>query len=281
MYGILTGLLSLIAIIFFIVILLTGGGGDSPLIAWSLFLIACFGAWYCYKKQKETDDNEQWKKQRQTEERLSRISGYRSTQKFTSSSGDVTFSIDESSKQFTVVSLNSFKDKVYKYKDILKSEILTDGVSVTSTNRGSQVGGALLGGLLAGGVGALIGGLSGSQTSQEKIMKIELIVIVTDTTNPVHKISFLDSFPHAKDSQAYKDAYAKAHHCHQLIAVLIRQADDEDGQSELINTNRSISMSTQQGASVADELKKLKQLKDEGILTDEEFDAQKQKLIGG
>lgn len=48
-----------------------------------------------------------------------------------------------------------------------------------------------------------------------------------------------------------------------------------------MNATVSNNVNTQQGLSVVDELKKLKQLKDEGILTDEEFDVQKKKLIGG
>ncbi|MBE1446089.1 SHOCT domain-containing protein [Paenibacillus sp. OAS669] len=279
MYGVLSGVSALLAIIFFIAIILTGGGGDHPFIAWSFLVIFGIGVWYCQNKQKEIDNEERSKKQKEAEDRLNRMPNYKSTQKYSSPSGDITLSIDENSKQISFVNTNFYhKDKTYKYRDILKSEILTDGISVTSTNRGSQLGGALLGGLLAGGVGALIGGLSGSTTSQEKVKKIELNIIVNDTANPIHKIAFLDSdfTSYAKDSHEYKDAYNTAYHCHQLIGVLIRQADEEDKRKEI-----STSSSNSQGnVSVADELRKLVQLKDEGIISGDEFEAQKKKLIG-
>ncbi|GIP58092.1 SHOCT domain-containing protein [Paenibacillus woosongensis] len=278
MYGILGIISGIVAIMFFIVLLATGGGGNNPILAWAVFIASGVCWWFFHKKQKELDDEKMAQKRSETDDRLKRIPNFKSSQQYTSANGDVTLSIDETTKQISFVVLNSYKDRVYKYKDILKSEILTDGISVTSTNRGSQFGGALLGGFVAGGVGALIGGLSGSTTSQEEVKKIELNVIVNDTTNPIHKIAFLDSEldSYPKDSQEYKDAYNKAYHCHQLIGVLIKQADEEDKQKE-ISTSSSNSPNNM---SVADELRKLVQLRDEGIISIDEFEAQKKKLIG-
>ncbi|NMM52937.1 SHOCT domain-containing protein [Paenibacillus aquistagni] len=266
------GILAILAFAMFTLAL--AGGGDNPIVVWILLIGFGTGSWYCYKKHKELEEEKMARKRHETEERLKRIPNYKLSQRYTSTNGDVTLSIDETNKQISFIALNSYTDKVYSYRDILKSEILTDGISVTSTNRGSQMGGALLGGLLAGGVGVLIGGLSGSTTSHEKVKKIELNVIVNDTANPIHKIAFLDSefSAYAKDTQEYKDGYNTAYHCHQLIGVLIRQADEEDKQKEGSNSSQS-------NVSVADELIKLVQLKDEGIISGDEFEAQKKKLI--
>lgn len=265
------GIFAILAFIMFFIAI--GGGGDYPIVSWVLLIGFGIGSWYCYKKHKELEEEKMVQKRHETDDRLKRIPNFKSSQRYTSANGDVTLSIDETNKQISFVSLNSYKDKVYSYRDILKSEILTDGISVTSTNRGSQIGGALLGGLLAGGVGALIGGLSGSTTSQEKVKKIELNVIVNDTANPIHKIAFLNSefSAYAKDSQEYKDGYNTAYHCHQLIGVLIRQADEEDKRKETSTGSNS----SQSNMSVADELRKLVQLKDEGIISGDEFEAQK------
>ena len=278
MYGVLSGISAIFAFIFFFVILATRGGGNYPILAWVLFIGFGIGSWYCYKKNKELEEEKIAQMRHETDDRLKRIPNYKSSQQYTSANGDVTLSIDETNKQISFVSLKLYKDRVYSYHDILKSEILTDGISVTSTNRGSQLGGALLGGLLAGGVGALIGGLSGSTTSQEKVKKIELNVIVNDTANPICKIAFLDSeySAYAKDSQAYKDGYNTAYHCHQLIGVLIRQADEEDKRKETSTGSNN----SQGNVAVADELRKLVQLRDEGIISGDEFEAQKKKLIG-
>lgn len=277
MYGNLGSISAILAFIFFVAILATGGGGDYPFVAWVLFIGFVIGSWYCFKKDKEIEEEKMIQKRYETEDRLKRIPNYKSSQSYASANGNITLSIDETNKKITIVALNSFRDKAYSYRDILKSEIITDGVSVSSTNRGSQLGGALLGGLVAGGVGAMIGGLSGSSTIEEKVKKVELNVIVNDTANPIHKIVFLDSLiPCSKDSKEYKDAYNIAYHCHQLISILIRKADEEDKQKET-STNTS---NAQGNISVADELRKLVQLKEEGILSDNEFEVQKKKLIG-
>ena len=277
MYGILAGILTIISVMFLLIIFGTGGGGDHPFIAWILFIASSIGAWYCYAMQKEIQAEAMRHKSLQANDRLKSTPNYTSTQRYASHNGEVTLSIDEKSKQITIITLNSFRNKVYSYRDILKSEILTDGVSIASANRGSQLGGALLGGFLAGGVGAMIGGLSGSSTIEEKVNKVELNVIVNDTATPIYKIAFLDApFPIAKSTKEYKDAYNLAYHCHQLIGVLIRQADEEDKRKELSIINNN----SQNNISVADELRKLVQLKEEGIINEDEFEVQKKKLIG-
>jgi hypothetical protein len=75
--------------------------------------------------------------------------------------------------------------KIFSYRDILESEVLEDGHSVTKTSRSSQLAGTLVGGLLLGGVGAIIGGLSGKKTTHKKVTRIELKVVVNDTSHPI------------------------------------------------------------------------------------------------
>lgn len=268
------GVLAVIS--FLMLIFALSGGGDYPFLIWVLLVVSGLGSWHCFQRHKQLEEERMIQKQDEMDHRLKQIPNYKPSQRYTSLNGNDTLSIDEKNKRISFISLTTSENRVYSYHDILKSEILTDGISVTSTNRASQLGGALLGGLLAGGVGAIIGGLSGSTTSKDKVKKIELNVIVNDTVNPVHKITFLDSefSTFSKDSQEYKDGYNTAYHCHQLIGVLIKQADNEDKRKEQINKQS-------QDFSVADELRKLQQLKNEGILTESEFDMQKKKLIGG
>ncbi|MEK5444442.1 hypothetical protein [Fredinandcohnia sp. FSL W7-1320] len=47
----------------------------------------------------------------------------------------------------------------------------------------------MLGGIVAGGVGAVIGGLSGSQTSTNEVKKIQLQVVVNDTKKSFNRIT--------------------------------------------------------------------------------------------
>jgi len=176
---------------------------------------------------------------------------------------------------------------------------LQDGRVISSTNRGSQLGGALLGGILAGGVGAAIGGLTGSKTSKDQIEKITLQVIVNDTSDPVHKLVFFESnIPMSKEY--VKNYLLEAERCHHLISVLIKQADHQDtvtehekDKSEYIKsnnqTNEEITEEFQHNSkeinqqkqphSLTEELSKLKTMLDENIITKEEFSRAKKKIL--
>lgn len=160
--------------------------------------------------------------------------------------------------------------KFYTYRDILRSEILVDGVQVTKTSRSSQLGGAILGGILAGGVGAIIGGLSASQETQTNINRIDINVIVNDVSSPQLIINVFNSRGDSKEKMDY------ARHWHNLMSVLIRQADLEDKEKEDTRLNKYTNNETK---SLADELEKLASLLEKGLLTKEEFDKEKSNLL--
>lgn len=79
---------------------------------------------------------------------------------------------------------------VYRFDEMTRCELVRNGVSVISTNRGSQIGGALIGGAILGIPGLLIGGLSGSKSSVENVKSVVLKVHVNDPENPFHEVCF-------------------------------------------------------------------------------------------
>lgn len=112
--------------------------------------------------------------------------------------------------------------KIY-YRDLLSSEIVCDGISVTKTERGSQLGGALVGGAFFGGVGALIGGLSGSQKTMQRVYSINLNILVNDTVKPIHTLTFLNQQTF-EGSVTYNQAIEAADHWYALTRVLMNRA---------------------------------------------------------
>ena len=162
------------------------------------------------------------------------------------------------------------------YKDLISSEIFEDGSAVTRTVRSSQLGGALVGGIALGGVGAIIGGLSGKKVTDDKVKQITLRITVDNTSSPIHEIGFMN-YEAKKSEGYYRSAMARAQHWHGLMEVLIRRADEATVPS-------TPQLSAQWGnttppASVADEIKKLVDLRVAGILTEEEFAQQKARLL--
>lgn len=110
--------------------------------------------------------------------------------------------------------------------------------------------------MIGGGVGAIIGGTTGAKKGKEKIKNIDLKICVRDTKNPIYRINF------------YKENYGDAEKWHGIISVLMKQASNSDKSTE---NRKSISTS--------DELIKLKSLLDAGVLTVEEFNIQKRKVL--
>jgi hypothetical protein len=135
-------------------------------------------------------------------------------------------SFNESLKEIYFSDLNEVKK--YSFSDILESRIEENGESIIRTSRSSQVGGAILGGILAGGVGAVVGGLSGEQKSETKVKSLDLVITIDDTKQPIHKVNLLkNSIGVSPTKKIYIDAKEKAEHWHGLISVFIRRAENK------------------------------------------------------
>lgn len=165
----------------------------------------------------------------------------------------------------------NISSRVITHKDLVSSEIFEDGSTITKTIRSSQLGGALVGGLALGGVGAIIGGLSGKSKTTEKVMRIDLRITVNDIQTPLHDINFL-TIETKQDGIIYQNAMKTARHWHGLVDVLIKRANMEDRENHAVKDQSN-------HTSVADELKKLAGLRDSGVLSTEEFQSQKIKLL--
>lgn len=113
----------------------------------------------------------------------------------------------------------------YHYKDILSAEVFVDGNSITKTSRSSQLGGALLGGLTFGPIGAVIGGLSGKQKTENTVSRVDLQVVVNDEENPRYIINFHSGEMPKNLAKRYIN---KAEDWKSLIEILIRKADKDD-----------------------------------------------------
>jgi hypothetical protein len=172
----------------------------------------------------------------------------------------------------------SFSAKYFAHTDILESKIVEDGASVTETSRASQIGGAIVGGMIAGGVGAMIGGLSGKKTTNQTVKSLKLQFIMNSTANPTQEMTFIeDPKGVSKESDYYKGVISNIQDWHNLISVLINKAAKEESEKMPAEPTQ---VNTETHVSAADEIRKSYELLKEGIITQEEFESQKKKLIG-
>jgi hypothetical protein len=108
---------------------------------------------------------------------------------YASPSGATVLAIDTKTEQFIMAGW-SRPLRLFHFSDLVEVEVEKDGTTIQKTNRGSQVVGAAAGALLLGPVGLLLGGVTGSKHSEERIRELSLKIYVSDLAHPIHKLVF-------------------------------------------------------------------------------------------
>lgn len=164
--------------------------------------------------------------------------------------------------------------------DLIASEVLVDGKMVTRTSRASQFAGFAIGGLLFGGVGSVVGGLSGKTVTQKEVKDVRLRLMVNDLEDPFHVVEMMDA-----SLIRPPKAIAQATEWQDLLSAIIRIKERELA-SRQPQQLRPAQPEAEGGASappqitsIAGEIRKLASLRDEGLLTSEEFERVKNRLL--
>lgn len=103
---------------------------------------------------------------------MSRGNGFKTSQKYVDTVSEAGIAVDEDAKNicFFQKKDDRLKAHFYAYHQIIECELTEDGNTISKTSRASQLGCALVGGLVAGGVGAIVGGLSGSKKNLNNLI---------------------------------------------------------------------------------------------------------------
>ena len=167
--------------------------------------------------------------------------------------------VDENNKAFKI------KKDFFSYDNLLSYELLEDGESITK----GGLGRAVAGGLLFGGVGAIVGGLTGGKKSKGICNSMKLRVSLKNAHKDIVYIDFILTETKTK-SFAYKEALSSAQKCIAALEII----------NDINQSSRIEYSSAPQSVSAADEIVKFKALLDQGIITQEEFEAKKKELLG-
>lgn len=176
------------------------------------------------------------------------------------------FAIDENNRKIAYVSANV--NRVFNYDDIINFELLESGSTIFQKSAMRTIGGALVGDVLAGGVGAIIGGLSGGQYERRKVSSIVIKILLKDIQNPSVEIVIFENFklPPYSDDPAMPFLYGDASTICDILSVIV------DGEK-----NEKVSNNTT--SNIAEDIAKLHKLLQDGVITEEEFTKMKNKLI--
>lgn len=166
--------------------------------------------------------------------------------------------IDENNKSFRIG-----KD-IFAYENLLSFELLENGQSITK----GGLGRAVAGGLLLGGVGAVVGGVTGGKKTKGICNSMKLRVSLKNAHTDVVYITFIMTETKT-ESFKYKLAQDSAQKCITALETI-----NDINQSAL---NQPVYVP--QTVSSADEIVKFKDLLDQGIITQEEFETKKKELL--
>lgn len=153
------------------------------------------------------------------------------------------------------------KDIIFSYSDILDFELLENGKSITKGGLGS----AVVGGVLFGGVGAVVGSAVGQKKTKQEITEYRIKITTKNQHYPSLYIDFLTTGKVKEGSISHN---LNVHSAQEILSLLTQ-----------ITNSVSNSNAPQQSFSAADEILKLKQLLDAGVLTAEEFETKKKMLL--
>ena len=166
-------------------------------------------------------------------------------------------SLDDDNRLFEIGS------DIFKYDNLLRYELLEDGHSVTK----GGLGRAVTGGLLFGGVGAIVGGVTGKRKTSDVCNSMSLRVSLKNAHVDTIYIPFI-SVEIKKQSAIYRVAQAEAQQTITALDMIIDSCKSEPDHTY------------GKTFSAADEILKYKSLLEQGVITQQEFDAKKKELLG-
>lgn len=149
---------------------------------------------------------------------------------------------------------------VFDFSDILEVYVSVGGKTIFSTSSTRKVKGirkALVGKFLAGNTGAILGGMMAkSKTETRSIVNQDVFVnVIIDGENEPFSMQYINE--HSAE---------KVHH---VLSSMIEDPAEEYKESDSVSS-----------VSVPDEIRKFKELLDDGIITQEEFNTKKKQLLG-
>lgn len=210
------------------------------------------------------------------ESRVNNKDNFNATIKVVGISNFYTFAIDENNRK--VGYFDEEQETIIPYDEIISVELIENNTSIASKSTMRTIGGALAGGALGGGAGAVVGGLSGNTNMKKKVSLVQVKLRIRDISMPTLSINCFDCKTMAAGEEVkpdgmlgfkYKKGLEHANKIVDLVSVIIDDVDRKENNP----------LSTNNSGSIAEEIAKLADLKDKGILTEDEFNVQKTKLL--
>lgn len=173
--------------------------------------------------------------------------------------------IDDNNKTWIVPMKKNYVERnvtVFKFDEIIDYEQIEDGETLTKGGLGS----AVIGGALLGGVGAVVGGVTGKKKSKTVVNQMYIRISLNNKYVKQVTIKLIEAEV-KKNGFTYNLCKDSANKIISLLDYMSNQTQN------VINNSNNTSSS-------ADEILKFKNLLDGGIISEDEFNAKKKQLLG-
>ncbi len=158
------------------------------------------------------------------------------------------------------------KTDFIKFTDIIECEIIEDSNTIMK----GGVGRAVVGGVLAGGIGAVVG--ANTRASQNVTNSLQIRIVTKNINRSLYTINIITAETQ-KDSKEYKEAMNFANDVYATITSIINNSEKSN-----INVGGKKDME-QNNNDFIEQLERLSKLKENGVITQEEFEESKQKIL--
>ena len=202
---------------------------------------------------------------RYREQNAVKFDNFKTSREITISNG-MFIRVDDEKMQWYYGAKKISNPPIYDFSEIIDYELTEDGDTISKGGLGS----AVAGGILFGGVGAVVGGITGGKKTKTVIKSMQIRLSLNNKYNNSITFDFIPAGVECKkDSIIYKGAKMLADNTVSLLDSMCSQAQKLTSSSPESNS-----------ISGADEILKYKNLLDCGIITQEEFESKKKQILG-
>ena len=162
---------------------------------------------------------------------------------------------------------NDELDKLIKYESIIECKIIENSNVVNS----GGIGRAIVGGLIAGDSGAIVG--ANTRKSKNIVSSLSIRIVTKEIDEPLYTLELLD-YQIDTNKQLYANFYKQAMEFANNVYATIQAIINDNNNTNLIETKQELNFTNG-----LEQLEKLAELKDKGIITQKEFEESKKKIL--
>ena len=176
--------------------------------------------------------------------------------------------IDNQNKKFIYQKGKKYS-KTYSFSDLINYEVYENGKSQVQGRAGS----ALIGGAFFGLGGAIVGG-NRSRSINEKCNQLKLILRVNDFNCPEIVITYVNNVDVDKSSSIYRNMKSNLQSVCSMLEYMLNENTLEQSSANKQEEKNSVNASSKK------QLKELKEMLDDGLITQEDYEQKKKQILG-